>query len=451
MGLTESIRSILGRPNIEYFDAKTGRPKTTVKTGEKKGFSAPGTFQRTLQQLQLYWNYYDSDNTVWAATNSLAFNTVMVGYDIISDNEEAKNVIEKWCKRVDLQTHLLDSVIYAVVFGDAFLEVIGNKKGEPSSLKTVDPKTMEIEYDKFGVVQYYMQSLGKRDKTGIPKLETERICHIKLFSMPDGPYGISMYKANLEAIQNKMKVDRALTNAIIRHGTSKLVFTVGSEKDGKLPPPAVLDAIESEVEDIDEKNEFIVPWNVTVQSIDENGIQGVDKYYDFAQTELIIGMICPEEALGMGKNTTNATSKTKAILYERMIRSFQQRIARTIEKQLFTRVLQSNGFDPEEVYVEIKFKNVTSEDDAMEAKWMGNLIRGFRSSTVKPFTINEVRKRFGERELDIPEANTILYGEFEIGGDKNEPGDAGMEEEPELDDVDENAKEEMKEELNEEE
>jgi len=83
----------------------------------------------------------------------------------------------------------------------------------------------------------------------------------------------------------------------------------------------------------------------------------------------------------------------------------------------------------------------------MNAKWMGNLIRGFRSSTVKPFTINEIRKKFGEQELDIDEANTILYGEFEEGSDKNEKPDEGSEEEPDTgDEVDESDESEEEEE-----
>jgi len=438
MGLLDRIF----RPRIKYYDEVTGKPKTTVVAGESKGLSGIKGSERTKAELEKYWTYYTGEGTLWAAINSVAYSTVMVGYDIVSNDPEAKKIIERWCRKVDLQQHLLDNVTYALIFGDGFMEVIGNKKGEPSSLKPVDPKTMEIEFDKFGIVQNYRQSLGMRDKESVPKLERERICHIKLFSQPDKPYGISLLKANMDAINDKVRVDKALTAAILRHGTSKLVFSVGSESDGQIPSADVLQAIEREVEDIDEKNELIVPWNVKVYPIDEKGIQGVEEYYGFNRSQVIVGMLCPEEVLGLGATATNATSKTKAILFERMIRSFQNRIARTVEEQLFKRVLASNGYDMDpkdptkvdEVYVHIKFKGVTSEDDAENARWMGNLIRGFRSSTVKPFTINEIRKKFGEEELDIPEANTILYGEFEEGSEENEKPDEGMEEEPEEED-----------------
>lgn len=410
---------------VNYYIDEDGRPKTVIRTGKRKGFGQnQGVRSKSL--LTKYWNYYTNEDTVWAAINSIAFNTVMVGYDIESDNKEAKKLIQKWCKKVDLDTHLLDNTRYALVFGDAFIEIVYNKKKEPSSLLDVDPKTMEIIYDEHGVVQSYAQSLGIRDKSTVPKLDRESICHIKYFSDPSTPYGISLIKASMDVIDKKIRTDNAIANAIIRHGTSKTVFTVGNERDRQLPPTEVLESIRDEVEDIDEKNEFIVPWNVTVDTIDEKGIQGIEEYYNYFQSQVVTGLLTPEEALGLGRGSTEATANTKAILYERMIESFQLRLSRIIENQLFKKILKENGFDPDETVVTIEFRSVTSADEAERAKWMGNLIRGFRSSKVKPFTINEIRKKFKIPEIDIPEANSIIYEGYG-------PGQSDPETEPKSD------------------
>jgi len=421
MTIIDSLRKLnpFG-PRIQYFDDE-GNPKTTIRTGKKKSF---GVSQggRSKALLNKYWNYYTGEDTVWAAINSIAFNTVMVGYDIESDNERAKELIEQWCRKVDLDSHLLDNTRYALVMGDSFIEIVYNKKKEPSSLLDVDPKTMEIIYDEHGIVQGYQQSLGSRDKEGIPKLDKATICHIKFFSNPSDPYGISLIQASRDTIDKKIRTDDAIANSIIRHGTTKTVFTVGNEKDRQLPPDSILKAIRDEVEDIDEKNEFIVPWNVTVDTIDEKGIQGVEEYYNYFQSQVVIGLLCPEEALGLGRGSTEATSKTKALLYERMIQAFQLKLARIIEKQLFNQVLEENGFDPD--IVSIEFRSVTSTDESERAIWMGNLIRGFRSSKIKPFTINEIRKKFKIKPIDMPEANTIVYEGYG-------PGQSDIEEEPE--------------------
>jgi hypothetical protein len=780
------------RNKIKYLD-DNGRPKTVIRTGSQKQFGGLGSTGRSVSQLKKYWEIYSLENTVWAAINAIAFNTVMVGYNIESESDSARKLIEDWCKKVNLDSHLLDSTRYALIFGDSFIEIIYNKKKEPSSIINVNPQSMEIIYDDYGVVQGYQQSLGVRDKSGIPKLDKDIICHFKFFSDPAIPYGISLIKASEGVIDKKIRTDDAIANAIIRHGTSKTVFTVGNAQDKQIPPPEVLEAIRDEVEDIDEKNEFIVPWNVTVQTIDEKGIAGVEEYYNYFQSQMVTGLLCPEEALGLGRgilhpdteilvkgkgyipiyevkendiimtfnkdtnslewqrniktweydlneelfsieaqtfnllctqdhrvlyrgqykedfevcqakelpsrfemivggmdwngynldyeiipsvprlygnqfiegkvvgeykekkvpidiwlkflgyyisegstsiskemaysvkikqtkqndldkiykdikdlpfkvnrykdcimindkqlgsylyslgksyekyipehikslpkeklsilydclmfgdgcqnnyftsskkladdvqeiilkmgygssiysrdrigneviikgklsgkcnyiqytvtkneknltpeiciketnghkdmhklipyegkaycvtvenglilsrlngkcvitgNSTEATSKTKAILYERMIQSFQLRLAKIIEKGLFNKVLEKNGFDPD--IVSIEFKNVTEADESDRAKWIGNLIRGFRSSRVKPFTINEIRKKFNIKPLDIPEANTIIY-EDSLGDTYEEDDEDDEKEENEEEIKEEEPKEE---------
>lgn len=416
-GFINSLKNINPFGNsIDYLD-ENGRPKSIVRSSGPKNRGLGGT-SRSPSQLKKYWKYYDNEMSVWAAINSIALNTVMVGYHIDSDNEEAKKLINNWCKTADLTSHLLDNVRYALIFGDAFIEIVNNKKGVPSSLHSVDPKTMNIEFDNHGVVQGYEQDIGGFRSEETVNLDREEICHINFFTRPDSPYGISLIEPSKDIIDKKIETDDAIFRAIQRHGTTKTVFTVGSEEDGSLPPDSVLKAIEKEVEDIDSKNEFVVPWNVSVDSIDEKGIAGVEEYYNYFQSQVVIGLLCPEEALGLGRGSTEATSKTKALLFERLIKSFQTKLSRLIEKQLFNKVLKSNGF--EEDLVSIEFDSVTEEDEAMKAKWLGNLIRGFRSSKTKPLTINEIRRIMGFKEIDDPQADTITYQENKEASENNE-------------------------------
>lgn len=392
-----------------------GSPRTIIATGGRGIFRLKSE-RRNPALLDQYWTYYNREGTVWAAINSIAFNTVMVGYTLHSDIPEAKKIIADFCKRVDLDTHLLDNVIYALVLGDAFMEIIYKKNSRDiSRLKDIDPKTMIINYNKYGEVESYQQEIfGKKQEP----IDKEYICHIKLFSRPDSPYGISIIEPSKDTIDRKVRTDDALANAIIRHGTSKYVATIGTAEEKQLPPESVLKDIKEELEDIDEKNEFVVPWNVKIETIDEKGIQGVEEYFNYFQSQVVLGLLCPEEALGMGRGSTEATSRVKAILYERMIKSFQLKISRIVEHELFNKVLKAHGLP--ENSVEIVFNSVTEEDEALKAKWIGNLLRGFQRSKIKPFTINEIRSFFGFRPVDIPIANRLVYGYEEDGGESDE-------------------------------
>ena len=391
--------------SYKYYFTKEGTPKTIIRSNTTKT-SLFSNDDRTIKNLKLYYKYYRGDGTVWAAINSIAFNTVMVGHFFESDDDDAKKIISDFCYKIDLDSHLLNATTYALVLGDSFLEIIYKKDGKHiSRLKKTDGRTMNINYDDYGDIQSFQQKVAGEKKDPI---EPEFICHFNLFPKPDSPYGISLIEPSRDIIRRKIRSDQAITNAMIRHGTPKYVATIGTEKEGQTPPTKTLKLIQDEMKDINEKNEFIIPWNCKIGTIDENGVKGIKDYTDYFQTQLVVGLLCPEEALGMGKGSTEATARVKAILYERMIQSFQLRIARIIEQSLFNKVLEAHGKKPNSVH--IKFNSITDEDEAMKAKWMGELMNGFRNSPVKPFTINEIREYFKKSPISEKWANTLKYG-----------------------------------------
>jgi len=172
-----------------------------------------------------------------------------------------------------------------------------------------------------------------------------------------------------------------------------------------------------------EINEIIIPGLIDVTTIDEKGIPGVEEYSDIFQTELIITMLCPEEALGLGKGSTEATASVKQMMFERVIRSFQLKISSQIENELIRKILDDNGFNLEKNptnMVHMRFNSVTDADEAVKAKWLGNLFRGYdpRQGEIKPFTVDEVRAMFG-------------YGPMGKMDEKEKPVAEPTEEEPE--------------------
>ena len=386
------------------FLDKNGNPKTVVVTSSSSSFTSIGSSQqsRNTNILRQYWNYYRQEGTVFASINTTAMNAVMVGYNLTSENKDAKKLIEKKLSALNIEEVMLDNTIYGLVFGDAFIEKISSKNnGDIVKLKTVNPITMVINTDKYGNTISYQQVInGKLLDT---MLTTDDIVHIRFFPRPDSPYGLSIIEPSKITIDRKLSIDDSLTTAIKRHGTGKYVVTVG-DKD-EIPPKTVFDKIKVELEDITSKNEFIVPGVVSIKTIDEKGVQGVKDYFDYFQTQLVVGLMCPEEALGMARGVTNATAKTKEIMYERFIKSLQHKIANLIRIEIINPILRANGF--EENIVFMRFNSVTDADEAVKAKWLGNLLRGYPEGS-KPFTINEVRAMFDYPP--IKEGNVLDVG-----------------------------------------
>jgi len=372
---------------IKYLK-DNGKPQTLVRTGGKKSLTVQAG-ERTLQILKTYWDYYSGDGTIFAALNITAWNTVMVGYTLRSDNPEAKLLIERFCDNINLLKHTRQAVLYTLIFGDSFTEKIGNKGGEISRLKVADSRTMLANSDEYGDILDYQQEINGQK---MPAIDKEDIMHFRFFEIPGTPYGLSIIAPNKDTIDRKISTDEALFNAIQRHGTLKWVAKVGNEKDGQVPPETVMDDIRKQLEDIESKNEFVMPWFIDLKTIDEQGIEGVEEYFNYFQTQLVIGLLCPEEALGLGKGSTEATARVKAIMYERMIKAFQLEISNVIKQELFNPLLEKNGFEPNTVT--LKFNDVTEEDQALRFKWLGNLLRGLPEDKF-PMTVNELREMLG--------------------------------------------------------
>jgi hypothetical protein len=392
--LRDRLRDVFFRPTPQdqftrLFVDKEGKPKTVIATGGGGGAAFGGGGGRSQQLMRAYWSYYINDGTIFASVNTTAWNTVMTGYTIVTEEEGKKEEISNFLNQVDFDGVMLDSITYALIFGDAFIEKVRKGK-EITSLKIVDPITMEINTDEFGRVESYQQRI--RGQLQAP-LKPEDIIHIRLFNNPASPYGISLIAPTRATIDRKAATDDAVANAIIRHGTGKFVVTVG-DKDF-IPDESVFTAIKSKLEDITATNEFIVPGPVTITEIDQKGISGVEEYYNYFQTQLVIGLLCPEEALGLGRGSTEATSKVKEIMYERMIKAFQHKISEQVLRELIYPLLGYEGKTSKEPpKVKFRFNSVTDADEAIKAKWLGNLLKVFRDDERKPFTINEIRAVF---------------------------------------------------------
>lgn len=388
MGIMKDVRNrfrLMLNPNLKYY-TKEGKPKTIVSSGGGGGGFGGGGGGRSDTLLKSYWNNYKSDGTIFASIQTTAWNTVMTGYHLSSEDDKKKEDVKKFLQKIDFDGIMLDNVSYALIFGDAFIEKIRSGK-EIVALKTVDPLTVQINTDEFGRVESYQQKIK-----GVlqPEIKPEDIIHLKFFNSPSSPYGISLIEPSRIVINRKLAVDDSIANAIIRHGTGKYVVTVGTPDE--IPDDDVFTAIKSKLEDITSNNEFIVPGSIKIEEIDQKGIQGVEQYYNYFQTQLVIGLLCPEEALGLGRGSTEATSKVKEIMYERMIKALQHKISILMINELVDDYLGLIDSDKAGI-VRFKFNSVTDSDEAVKSKWMGNLFRGFPEGR-KPFSINEVRAKF---------------------------------------------------------
>ena len=421
MGILENLG--IRAPKISKYLNADGTPKTVITTSRTVG-AGFGDQSRSEKKLKEYWNYYKNDDMVFAAVNIIAYNTVTCGYTLMSDNKKAKELIRNRFEKMNIDKYLIDNVRYGLVIGDAYVEKVkgtlsdSTKKATKKytvALKTVSPITIIANVDKYGRVTDYQQKIN--GQTLPTKLSKEDIMHFKFFEDLDSPYGISMLQPCKVNIDRMRDVDESLYHAVQRHGTPKYSISVGTEDD--IPPKAVFDKIKTDLEDITSQNELIHPGLISINTIDERGVPGVEAYADVFLKKTLVGLMCSQEALGMSMGSgTDAMANQRSLMFERFIKNLQYDIATQIRVELINQILVENGFEPDIVYM--KFNSVTDADEEAKAKWIGNLFRGFPEGK-KPLSINEIRTLFGFQSIkggdDLIEG-TVPADEDETSGYK---------------------------------
>lgn len=401
------------KKRLSFLDIFRRKDRKIVDNNErygKLGFSfasePSGLFGKNsdhnLFNMEKWEMLYSSDGLVFSAVNSIAHSALGNGYKIQSSNPEAVRLVNKLLEHIDLDELLSGIIRHIVIFGDAYIEKIYSNSGNLVSLDLVDPKTIEIVTDDYGEVQHYKQTIMNGQKAMI--IEPEEIVHIRLYSIPSSPYGVSIIGTNYDTIIRKLRIDSAIASAIIRHGSPKYHISVGGP-DGDLPPEEVLEDLRREFKDIDEKNEFITSSLIDIEGVDTRGIDNIEEYYTYFIDLISSGFCVPAEQLGITvKGNTEASSKTRERLFNRYLRAIQKRIERIFEQEIFKDAIK-NYFPNDSV--KLTFKDISAEDEALKIRWIRPFINVLGTEK-EVLTKDEIRDIFGFPPLKSSIKTTTL-------------------------------------------
>ena len=288
-------------------------PKTYVAGGGSKSFLPFTADIRNRGLLEKYEQAYRKDGIVSEAIDNIALFTMMNGFEILSEDSSAEMQIRAFCDRVDIENLIVDVIRDALVYGDAFVENVYSVGGQLVNLNIINPKTLEIIYDDYGTVQGYIQTTTSGGRQLKLSLDMKFITHFTTKRIGRSPYGISTIGTNYDMIARMVKADSGIANAIHRHGFPKYHIKVGQA--GETLDKAALQAVEKEFEDINSKNEFVTPADVSITNVD-TGSFTIKEISEYFLTKLTAGIGVPEEILGRGRGSTEATANVRAKTFE---------------------------------------------------------------------------------------------------------------------------------------
>lgn len=326
--------------------------------------------------------------------------TLTNGYRIIGDEgrEDLVNQVIDWLEE---QNIYLDAIIWqgildAIICGTAFQEIVYDRSGRVWGIIPRDASSFEVQYDQFGRITGYVQYVqegipGVERKIGI---EPERLLTLTLFPNPGDPYGVSLiYRARDDIYRDTNTID-SIAMAIHRHGTGKHDVTVG--EPGDIISREQLEIIKKEFKNMSTNDFFIHGPGIHISDIGGT-LTGLSDYSNIMLQRLACALGVPEEILGLGRGSTEATATVRLKAFYDKISTIQAIVSRVYSKEIFDRITGVPGV------VWLEFNDVSPQDEKQKAEWISMLRTGLDADAICPAWW--VREQFGippDTEIEEP-------------------------------------------------
>ena len=365
--------------------ASPPKGQTQIASGGYKGefFSERRDRRKHLAQ---YRTIYQQGGPISEAVDCYPLFCLSNGYHLEGDDETLVQSTQDKLDEMFIEQAMWEGIIDAIVFGDAFQE---NLYGGGDGLVGVAPRpseTFDILYESDGTITGYVQKLNSYDR-GL-ELKPEQITHLKLFEVGGDVYGTSIVGRAYDEILRDTKIAEAIAASIERHGFPKYHVKVG-EKDKPMPTQAEIKDLQSEFEDLQHLNEFVTTYDVEIAQIDQSGIANIAEYGAWAIQRLCTALGVPEEILGLGRGSTEATANVRLQAFYDKIGTIQKRVARCYNANVVDRITKNPGA------VKIVFNDVSPTDEDLKASV---LLKLGQTGGIDPFAIldsEEMREYMG--------------------------------------------------------
>jgi hypothetical protein len=149
------------------------------------------------------------------------------------------------------------------------------------------------------------------------------------------------------------------------------------------------------------KNDWITGPDVSITPVDST-LSNLETYSNITLQRVAAAFGIPDELLGLGRGTTEATATVRIRAFHGIITTIQNIVARTYTQAVIDRITGVPGA------VWLEFNEVSPDDKVKEAQWMAALRTGMDPDAVVPAD-------WAREHLGIPPEEDILkQGEEEM-------------------------------------
>lgn len=387
MTFIEDIKRRLGWGTPVQDEDAEPKAYTAGATGSGVDYFAPR--ERTDEQMKRWRTVQKQGGIVAEALDSYRLFILSNGYKITGEDEKLVAMVKEADDRIDFSRAMGEAIDEALVMGDAIQELVPTRKGDKlGAIATLDSSTVTIKHDAKGRISEYLQEVvvDKEKKTAI--LKPGEIVRMTLFKTAGSVYGLSLIERAYDEIVRDAKTAEGTSTAIERHGHPRHHITVGTPE--KQPPKKVMEDVRKEIQDLKPQHDYVTNALVKVTELDTQGIPGVEMYNNISIDRLCTALGTPEELLGLGRGSTEATAKVRMVAWYDKIATLQKVVARAYNQQVIDRITGKPGA------VKIVFNDVNPQDEKDKAEWITSLMK---ANPADPFSI--VPRRYIQEVFSI--------------------------------------------------
>jgi hypothetical protein len=363
-------------------------------------------YEKHKKDLAEYETIYMQGGMVSAAINCYPLYILTNGYTF-EGKERLIPLVEETCERIDLDSCIYQGVLDALIFGDGYQEITPSAIGEVGGLYPRPARTFGTIYDEYGVITGYRQTISDRLYTKLEiNFSPQEIVHIVLDKVGGSPTGISLIARAYDDIMRDTKTAESIAAFIERHGFPKYHILIGDEDDSDIPKDDLLQ-IGNQFKDLRTDNEFVTNKKVEIKNIDSTHGE-VKIYNDWSIQRLCSAIMVPEEMLGLGRGSTEATANVRLQAFYDSIGTYQKRIERIYNTQLIDKITKTPGS------VKIKFNDVSPVDAELKAKMYATVASITPGNPFDIFPREHIMRDFGLNPEEYPEEEEEPISEEEI-------------------------------------
>ena len=358
----ERIRAFANPPAPTSEDEGKGYGKRSFRTGK-----APSFFDTDVKDALKCRRMYEQGGLVGEAIDAYPLFMFTNGYVLNGDDEKLSEVMQEFLDMVDIESLAHQLVVDALVMpnGKGYAEIVWNRGGNGITGIVYRPaETFKEILDDRGNVIQYVQTVARNNETISVALEPKDVFVLDLH-MP-------LVKRAFKEIEIDMAIADSTATSIQRHGYPRYHVKLGQPGED-----VGLDALKAhgrQFEDLKPNMEWTTTQDVDIKNIDTEGVTHADTYTNWTTQRVSAALGVPEELLGLGRGSTEATANVRLDAFYDKIGSFQSRFARAIGNQVFDIITGRPGA------VWMQFNDVSPDDEGKKADYVVKITSGISAA-----------------------------------------------------------------------